>query len=242
MVQVVPELPPVAGRADRHADPTARDRRQLSAFHARRTDGGDRRLPRGAPGDGGAAACPGRGGPGQRRPVVHPDGRVPLLGRDHLAEPADGDRAGGRLRWRHGRRVPARHVRPHRADAPDPGGRRFPRHRGVAGRALLGDQERLRVGIARRLVGAGRVPPRRVRQRRRPARRRQVPDPAHPGQRGRDRVLPHRRPAVHERFGPPDAPAFLGAGRGRGQRHPGRVRLRGDLAALLPGAGHRPRG
>ncbi len=219
MVQVVPGLPPVPGRTGRHPHPAARVRRQLSALHARRADGGDRRLPRGAARDGGAAACPGRGGPGQRRPLVHPDGRVPRLGRDDLAEPADGDRAGGGLRWRDGRRVPARHVRPHRADAPDPGGRRLPRHRGVARRALVGDQERLRVGGARRLVGAGRVSARGLRQRRRAARRRQGPGAADPGQRGRDRVLPHRRPALHERLGPPDAPALLGPGRGRGQRH-----------------------
>ena len=219
MVQVLPGLPPLAGRAGRHPDPAARVRRQLPALHARRADGGDRRLSRGAARGRRAAACVGRGRPGERRPVVHPDGRVPRLGRDDLAEPADGDRAGGGLRWRHGRRVPARHVRPHRADAPDPGGGRLPRQRGVARRAFVGDQERLRVGGARRLVGAGRVPARGLRQRRRAARRRQGPGATDPGQRGRDRVLPPRRPAVHERLGPPDAPALPGPGRGRGQRH-----------------------
>ena len=55
----------------------------------------------------------------------------------------------------------------------------LPRRRGVARRAVAGDQERLRVGGTRRLVGAGRVPARRLRQRRRPARRRQGAGPPH---------------------------------------------------------------
>ena len=75
-----------------------------------------------------------------------------------------------------------------------------------------GDQERLRVGGARRLRGAGRVPARRLRQRRRAARRRQGAGAAHQRQRGRGGRLPLRRPAVHERLGPPDAPALARAG------------------------------
>ena len=60
-------------------------------------------------------------------------------------------------------------------------------------------------------------------------------------QRGRGGRLPHRRPAVHERVGPPDAPALARPGRGRGQRPAGRVRLRGDLAPPLPGRRRPPR-
>ena len=98
-----------------------------------------------------------------------------------------------------------------------------------------GDQERLHLGVARRLLGPGRVPARRLRQRGGPARRRQGPDPPHERQRRRGGRVPDGRPAVHERFGPPHAPALARAGRGRGQRPAGRLRLRGHLAPPLPG-------
>ena len=116
----------------RHAAPPARAGRQLPPLHARRPDGRGRRLPRGTARGRGAAAGAGRRRPAEHGPVVHPHGRVPRLGRDHRAQPADGPGARRRVRGRHGRRLPARHVRPHRADAPDPPSRRLQRRRRVA--------------------------------------------------------------------------------------------------------------
>ena len=241
MVQVLSGLPPRPRGADRHPAAPARGRRQLSPLHARRADGGGGRLPRGAPG--GRGAAPGAGGrrPSQRGALVHPDGRVPRLGRDDRAQPADGARSRGRLRWRDGAGLPARHVRPHCADAPDPAAGRFPRRRGLAGRALAGDQERLHLGVPRRLLGPRRIPAGRVRQRGGAARRRQGAHPPHARQRGRGGRIPHGRPALHERVGPPHAPTLARAGGGRGQRPAGRVRLRGDLVPPLPGRRSRAR-
>ena len=173
MVQVVPGLPPGAGGTDRHADPSARARRQLPPLHARRPDGRRRRLPRGAARGRGPPAGARRGGPAEHGPVVHPDGRVPGFGRDHRAQPTDGHSARSRLRRRHGRRVPAGHVRPHRADAADPAAGRVHGRSRLARRPVTGDEQRLRLGGAGRLRGEGRVPARRLRQRCRTARRRQ---------------------------------------------------------------------
>ena len=112
--------------------------------------------------------------------------------------------------------------------------------RGVAGRALGDHQDRLLLGGARRLERAGRVPAGRLRQRGRAARRRQ--GAGAPGRRPRagDRLVPHRRPAADERLRPPAAPALAGSGGRRGQRPPGRLRLRDHLAARLPGHAPRP--
>ena len=139
--------------------------------------------------------------------------------------------------------LPARHVRPHRPDAPDPAGwpaSSTPWCGGACPRQV--DQDRLRVGGARRLVGAGRVPARRLRQRGGDPRRRQGAGAPDGRPREGDRRLPPRRPAVHERHRPPGAPALARSGRGRGQRAPGRLRARGDVAPRLPGRTPRPRG
>ena len=77
---------------DRHAAPPARARRQLPPLHAGRADGRGGRLPRGAPRGRGAAPGAGRRRSGQHGALVHPDGRVPRLGRDDRAQPADGPR------------------------------------------------------------------------------------------------------------------------------------------------------
>ena len=70
---------------------------------------------------------------------------------------------GGRpVRRRHGGRLPARHVRPRRPDAPGPGRLRLRARRGVAGRARRRRPQRLLVGGARRFCGPGRVPARRA--------------------------------------------------------------------------------
>ena len=53
--------------------------------------------------------------------------------------------------------------------------------------------------------------------------------------------LPDRRPAVHERLRPPHAPTLARPGRRRGQRPPGRLRLRGRPRSrdYLAGRAHR---
>ena len=179
MVQVLPGLSPQSGRHDRRPATPARVRRQLPALHVGRADGRGRRLPRGPPGGRAAPACAGRGRSDQPGTVVHPHGRVPLLGRDDHPEPSDGHRPRRRLRRCDGRRLSARHVRSHRADAADspPGGIR-PR-RGLARRSLGHHEERVLLGVPRRVLRARRVPPRRLQQRRGPARRRKSPAPAH---------------------------------------------------------------
>ena len=121
----------------------------------------------------GAPAGPGRGRPGEHGPVVHPHGRVPRLGRDHRAQPADGDRPRARpsaAPWRS-------------ATCPtcSATSRRCPRSSGWPGSPTpwcgaacrRRSPRRVHLGGARRLLRAGRVPARRLRQRRRPARRRQ---------------------------------------------------------------------
>ncbi len=110
--------------------------------------------------------------------LVHPDGRVPGLGRDDHPGPADGAAAGGGLRRGHGGRLPPRHVRAHRPDAPDPAAGRLRARGGVAGGPVGDRQDRLLVGGTRRVDGAGRVPADRVRQRCRHPRRRQGARPA----------------------------------------------------------------
>ncbi len=87
---------------------------------ARRAAGCGRRLPGDPARERGQAAGAGRGRPADRRAVVRPHGRVPGVGRDDRPQPAEGHPAGQRLRWGDGGRLPARHVRPRRPDAPDP--------------------------------------------------------------------------------------------------------------------------
>ena len=212
-------------------------------LHAGRADGGGRRLPRGAARGRGAPAGPGGGRPDQHGALVHPDGRVPGLGRDHHPQPADGPRPWRRLRRRHGRRLPARHVRAHRPDAADPAtGRIRPRRR-----------------LARRAVGRS---PRPGSSGRRPtdppcgpstspsATATGPPSPTTP------RRSSSARPTIVEEVGTfliddllcmngsdhlmPQP--WLGPGRGRGQRSPGRPRLRGHLAPQVSGHRTRPKG
>ena len=155
MVRALSELSAEPGRPARHAAPAARVRPQLPVLHARRADGRRRRLPRGPARGRGAPARPGGGRAAQHGPLVHPDGRVPGLGRDDHPRPADGHRPGRRLRRCHGRRLPARHVRAHRPDAPDPAAGRIRARRGLARRAVGRHQDRLPVGGARRVDACG---------------------------------------------------------------------------------------
>ena len=109
-----------------------------------------------------------------RRPVDDPHGRVHGLGRDHRARPAARHGARHRARRRDAGRLPARHVRARRADAPDPAPGRARARGRVARRAGRGHPDRVLVGGARRLARARRVPLRLVLQRSRPARRREA--------------------------------------------------------------------
>ena len=148
--------------------------------------------------------------------LVHAARRVPRLGRDPRARPrardGPGRRAGRPGGCRDGRRLPARHVRPHRPDAAAARpGRPRPRG-GVARRAGRGRPDRVLVGGAGRHRGAGRVPADGLRQRR----------PHAGGPRrflarldalGRARRGPRaRRPdPADERHRPPPPPARAGA-------------------------------
>ena len=171
--------------------------------------------------------------------VAH--GRVPGVGRDHRPRPPDGPAPGGRLRRCDGGRVPARHVRPRRPDAPDPapGGPR-PR-RGLAGRALGDRPVRVLVGGARRLDRAGRVPPGGLRQRGRAPRHGPRAGRDGPPVRGHPRRDARRADPLDERHRPPDAAAAAHPPRGRGQRRPGRLPAGDQRAGRPRGGGTRRR-
>ena len=95
-----------------------------------------------------------RRGSAGHRPVADPARRVPRLGRDDRAQPRARLGSGGGPRGRHARRLPARHVRPHRPDAPDPApGRHRPRRR-LARRPERHHEPRLPLGGPRR-IGRG---------------------------------------------------------------------------------------
>ena len=104
------------------------------------------------------AAPPCGVGPARDRAVVHPHGRVPGVGRDDRAQLADGTRPRRGVRRRDGGRLPARHVRSHRADAAAVAAVRLRSRGRVARRACCRRQERVLVDRARRLDGASRVP------------------------------------------------------------------------------------
>ncbi len=220
MVPALPDVPDAAGGGARRGPRPTRDRPVGPPLPARRADGGGRRLP------GGAAR--GRAPPapaGRRRShlggaLVRAARRVPGVGRDPRPQPADGRRAGGRLRGGDGARLPARHVRPRGPDAPDPAPGRVRPRRGVAGGPGCGQPHRLLVAGAGRVGRAGRVPSRRLRERGGHPRRRQGPGRAHPGPRGRagGAAGPRRPPPVDERRRPPAAATSPRPGGGRGRR------------------------
>ena len=126
-----------------------------------------------------------------------------------------------------GRRVRPRRLRPRRPASPDPapGGHRARRRlaRGPGRRR----RHRLPVGGPRRLGGPGRVPLRLLRQREEPARRRARSGRAGPELGGRGRRPAGRRAAADERGRPAPGRAGGDRGRGRGQRRPEPVPLRG---------------
>ena len=144
---------------------------------------------------------------------------------------------GAGLRRGHGGRLPARHVRPHRPDAPDPPPGRLRARRGVAGRARRSiDRTAFWWEAPDGSTVRAEYLPDRVRQRGRPS-------PTTPRRSCGGSPTTRRRSAsflldghaVHERHRPPGAPALARPGRGRGQRPPGRLRARGHLPRRLPG-------
>ncbi len=146
-----------------------------------------------------------------------------------------GLRARDRPRRRDAGGLPARHVRPHRADAADPAARRVRARGGVARRAVHRHADRVHVGSARRLVGARRVSLRLVLERPGSPRRRQAARRPGPELRARARAgAPSRRSdAAHERHRPPDAAAVARTGGGRGERDPGRLPVRRHVTARI---------
>ena len=242
MVRAVPDLPPAPGGPARRPAPPPRRRPVLRPLPARRPDGGGGRLPGRATRCRAGAAPAGRIGSPGHGPVVHPDGRVPGVGRDHDPQPPAGSGPRRGVRGRHGGRLPARHVRPRGPDAPAVAPVRLRACRGLAWRPRAHEHLRLLVGVARRDRGAGPVPARRLQQRRHPPGRRQGARRPHGAVRADLRDAgggpPGRSPAVDERHRPPDAAALARSGGGRGQRHPGRLRHRGGIAGRLPGGGH----
>ncbi len=97
--------------------------------------------------------------------VVRAPRRVPRLRRDAGAEPPAGHGPGRRARYADARRVPARHVRPHRRHAAAAHAVRHARRGGVARGAGERSQPGVRLAVPRRLGGARRVPQRWVLQR-----------------------------------------------------------------------------
>ena len=169
---------------------------------------------------------PGRRRPGEDGAVVHPDGRVPRLGRDDRARPADGDRAAARpsaAPWTSATcptcsatspRCPRSSGWPG-SPTPSSGAAcpRRSRKTGFCWEAPDGSTVRaeyLPVGY-----GNGAALPDDAK-----ALVRRIDDHV-----PRGRPIPPRRPAAHERLRPPRAPALARARRRRGERHPGRLRF-----------------
>src|SRR5581483_10109223 len=137
--------------------------------------------------------------------------------------------------------LPARHVRPHRADATaTPPVRARARGR-VARCAELGRPQRLLVVRARRVDRARRVPRAGLRQRRVPARRCESARRRHRRLRARLGGLSHRTNPLDERHRPPGPAAKARAARRGSERDPGRLRADRDLARRPPRACERRR-
>ena len=173
MVRTVPNVSSATGQAARRALADARDGSVVRAVSPRRPNGRGRRLSRDPPRSGRGTPASGGGGPDLRRSVDGADGRVHGVGRDADPRSAIRARARRRARRRDADRLPARHVRPRRADAPDHSARGHGARGGVARRAGRGRGDRVLVGGTRRLTRARRIPLRVVFERPRPAARRE---------------------------------------------------------------------
>ena len=220
MVRPVPDVPAAAGRPARRPPPPARGRpvvppTSCSTGRWRWSTTTWRSAPRPRTGCG-ALATSGRLAMGPWYAL--PDEFL-VSGETLVRNLQLGLRRAARLRRGHGRRLPARHVRPRRPDAPAPRPVRLRPRRRVAGRAVGRRPQRLLVDGARRLHGAGRVPARGLRQRGPRARRRQgAAAPASTGSWSTHGDLLARADPLDERHRPPDAPAVAGPGRRGGQR------------------------
>ena len=188
VVRAVPDVP-AAPRRPRRRAPRADGGGQPDPLHPRRPVRDRRRLPRGPPGGRAAHPATRRRGSAGDRAVADPDGRVPGVGRDDGPQPGARLEPGDGARWRDAGRVPARHVRPHRADAADAASGRHRAGGRLARRPVRHRSQRLHVGVARRLGGRSRVPGRRLWQRRLPLRRPRSPEGQARRARGRERAV-----------------------------------------------------
>ena len=205
-------------------------------LHARRParDGG--RLPRDPASGRAADQAADRRGAARRRPLADPRGRVPQLGRVDRAQPRDRLAPGGGARRSDGRRLPAGHVRPRRADAADPPPRGSHRRGGLARRPRRGRSPPFPLGGPGRVDGARGVPRRRLRQRRLPARRARAAGGAARDVRRVGRpLLRRRRPPRHVRHRPPGALAGARRARRARQRRAEPLPDRDRDARRLPG-------
>ena len=216
VVPAVPDVPAAAGRPARRAPPRARGRPGLRALHARRADGRGRRLPRDA------ARGRGRAPPARREPAASSVGPWYILMDEFLVSGETivrdlqlGLERAGRFGGAMPVGLPARHVRPRRPDAPAPAPVRASTTRSCGGACPRPSTApafwwEAPDGIDR----AGRVPLRRLRQRRRAARRRQGARRTDRGhvRRARRRTARGRPAALDERHRPPGAAAVARAG------------------------------
>ena len=191
MVRAVPGVPDAPRGAGGPA-PRLDGRRRAAGLHARRPGRHDRRLSRDPSGAPAADRAPDRPGPVGHRAMADPDGRVPRVGRDVDPEPRDRLARGRGVRRGDAGRLPAGHVRPRGPDAPDPAPGGDPPRRRLARCAGRDRSPRVHLALARRLLGPGRVPRRRIRQRRVPA---GDPGPA----RRQGRAVRRRQPGVLRR-------------------------------------------
>ena len=162
MVRAVPGVPAPAGRAARRPAARAGGRPVLRPLPARRADGGGRRLPRHPPGRPRPHPAPGR------RRAASPwarGTRCPTSSwcraRRSSATSSSASTTAGAARRRHAGRLPARHVRPRRPDAPA-AAPASASHDAVVWRGVPSavDRTGVLVGGTRRHRGAGRVPAR----------------------------------------------------------------------------------
>ena len=192
MVFAVPHLPAPSRRPRGQAARPHGVGPVVCALSLRRSDGGSGRLPRGSSRERGSPSPPRGFGTDLLRPLVRPDGRIPRLRRDDRAQPSARARARGRFRGRDGGRLPPRHVRPCRPDAPASLRSRLLGCSRVAWRAIGRRQGSVLVVFARRIDGEGHLPPRRLLDRCRAGQRRKSARAASRSLRGRELGLLRR--------------------------------------------------
>ena len=241
VVLAVPDVPAAARRPARRAAPPARGRSVLRPLPARRADGGGRRLPRRAPRGRGAAARPRRHRPRWR---WGPGTRCPTSSSCRARPSCATCSAGLRVASRFGGAMEVGYLPDmfgHVAQMPQLL-RLFGFEHAVVWRGVpVGHRpQRVLVDGARRLHGAGRVPPAGLRQRRPRARRRQGARAPHRRVRGGAGRPAHRPDPLDERHRPPHAPAVARPGGRRGQRPRPRLRAPHLLARRARAPGRPP--